>query len=50
MAHWPYNTKAWRDLREAKLEASPCAKRGPFGVALTASRPGGGGSKVCTFG
>ena len=23
MAKWPYNTRAWRDLRSAKLSASP---------------------------
>jgi hypothetical protein len=32
MSAWPYSTKAWRDLRRAKLAAQPvceqCAKRG----------------------
>lgn len=32
MAHWPYNTSAWRNLRRAKLQASPfcepCGMRG----------------------
>lgn len=39
MAHWPYNTQAWRNLRRAKLQASPfcepCLMRGKRVKATT---------------